>query len=186
MDPIMIDFPNEFTTDRLFIRMPLPGDGKAVLEALNASMNELKPWMKWAQEEHSEYEAERGIREAHVKFLQRDNLRLHVFLKECGTFIASASLHGLDWDVRKFEVGYWIDSRYGGQGYMIEAVEGICSFAFEQLQARRLEIRCDTLNTRSMLIPQRLGFELEGIMRNEDLSADGSEWRDTCIFAKIR
>jgi|GEM_PF-5765266 len=47
MNPIMIDFPDEFFTERLLIRMPKPGDGKGVCEAVNASIEELKPWMKW-------------------------------------------------------------------------------------------------------------------------------------------
>lgn len=186
MDPIMLDFPTLFCTERLTIRMPQPGDGKSVCEAVNASLEELRPWMKWAQVELTAYESELGMREAHVSFLRRDNLRLLVFLKDTGQFIASSSLHNIDWDVRKFELGYWIDTRYSGQGYMTEAVEAICDFAFNQLDARRLEIRCDTRNSKSKLLPARLGFELEGIIRNEDLSADGTEWRDTCIFAKIK
>ncbi|WP_337102692.1 GNAT family N-acetyltransferase [Paenibacillus sp. YIM B09110] len=186
MNPIMIDFPDEFNTDRLLIRMPRPGDGKVVCEAVNASIEELKPWMKWAQSLHTEYDSEVGIREAHVKFLRRENLRLLVFLKDSGQFIASSSLHNMDWDVRKFEIGYWIDTRYSGKGYMTEAVQGICDFAFSQLNARRLEIRCDTKNTKSKAIPERLRFNLEGVIRNEDLSVDGSELRDTCLYAKIR
>lgn len=108
MNPIMIDFPNEFYTERLMIRMPKPGDGKVVSEAVNASIEELKPWMKWAQNEQTEYDSEIGIREAHVKFLRRENL----ILKESGPFIATSSLHNIDWDVRKFEIGYWILDRH--------------------------------------------------------------------------
>lgn len=184
MDPIMIDFPIEFYTERLLIRMPLPGDGKSVCAAVNASLVELKPWMKWAQNEHTEYESEKGIREAHIRFLQRENLRLLVFLKDTGQFIASSSLHNVDWDVRKFEIGYWIDTRFSGQGYMTEAIQGVCEFAIHQLDAKRLEIRCDTRNSKSKLIPERLGFILEGVLRNEDLSVDGNELRDTYLFAK--
>ncbi|BBH20661.1 hypothetical protein Back11_20060 [Paenibacillus baekrokdamisoli] len=81
MNPIMIDFPDEFYTERLVIRMPKPGDGKVVSEAVNASIEDLKPWMKWAQAMHTEYDSEVGIREAHVRFLRRENLRLLVFLE---------------------------------------------------------------------------------------------------------
>lgn len=186
MNPIMIDFPDEFFTERLMIRMPKPGDGKVVSEAVNASIDALTPWMKWVQAQQTEYDTEVEIREAHIKFLRREDLRLLVFLKDSGQFIASSSLHNIDWDVRKFEIGYWIDTRHSGKGYMIEAVQGICDFAFNQLNARRLEIRCDTKNNKSKVIPERLKFNLEGISKNEDLSADGNELRDTYIFAKIK
>lgn len=186
MKPIMIDFPDEFYTERLVIKMPKPGDGKVVFEAINASIDELKPWLKFVQNEQTEYDIELAVREAHVRFISRENLRFLVFMKETGQFVATTSLHNIDWDVRKFEIGYWIDTRFSGNGYMTEAVEGICDFAFSQLNARRLEIRCDTKNTRSKLIPERLHFELEGIIKNEDLSVDGSELRDTYIYAKIQ
>ncbi len=68
---------------------------------------------------------------------------------------------------------------------MTEAVQGISDFAFNVLKARRVEIRCDTLNVRSRLIPERLGFILEGTLRKEDIAVDGGTLRDTFIFAKI-
>ncbi|WP_071459617.1 GNAT family N-acetyltransferase [Bacillus massilinigeriensis] len=185
MEPILMDFPTEFTTERLFIRMPLQGDGKKVYEALMASMSELKPWMPFAQREQKEEEVELNIRQSQIEFLQRKDLRLLVYLKETDDFVASAGLHRIAWDVRKFEIGYWIDSRYSRKGYMTEAVEGITKYAVKELGARRLEIRCDPLNKKSRAIPERLGFILEGILKQNAVSADREKGlRDTCIYAK--
>lgn len=186
MNPILIDFPNEFETERLLIRMPKPGDGKAVYNSKKASLNELKPWMPWAHRDESEEDAEINIREAHVKFLTREDLRLLVFDKETGVLIANSGLHRIDWEIRKFEIGYWIDSRYSGKGYMTEAVEGIANFAFNQLQANRVEIRVCTKNIRSRAIAERLGFQLEGILRKDSYDAYGEELRDTCVYSKVK
>ncbi|MBN6189157.1 GNAT family N-acetyltransferase [Aneurinibacillus sp. BA2021] len=185
MNPVLLDIPTEFYTERLLIRMPLPGDGKAVYEAIQASMTELKPWMVFVQREPSEQEIEASIREAHAAFVKREDLRLLVFLRDTGEFVASSGLHRIDWNIPKFEIGYWMDVRYSGQGYMTEAVERIAAFAFDTLHARRVEIRCDATNVKSRAIPERLGFTLEGILRNGALSVDGKEVRDTCIFARI-
>ncbi|GKU76610.1 hypothetical protein [Paenibacillus sp. L3-i20] len=46
--------------------------------------------MKWAQEKHTEYNSELGVREAHIKFLSRENLRLLVFLKDTGQFMEAS------------------------------------------------------------------------------------------------
>jgi RimJ/RimL family protein N-acetyltransferase len=185
MNPLLIEFPNEFSTERLVIRMPKPGDGEAVYEAINASIKELKPWMPFAHNEQSVQDVELNIREAYINFLKREDLRLLVFLKETGELVASSGLHRINWTVRKFEIGYWIDSRFSGKGYMTEAVKGISDFAFRELKARRVEIRCDVKNQKSRAIPERLGFSLEGILKNDDWSVDKSELRDTCIYAKI-
>ena len=186
MDSLLLDFPSEFHTERLLIRMPKPGDGKAVYEAIHASMKELKPWMVFAQNEQTEEEVEMSIRKSHIQFLQREDLRLLVFIKETGEFVASSGLHRIDWEIPRFEIGYWIDSRFSGKGYMTEAVQGIITFAFSELRANRIEIRCDSRNVKSSAIPEKLGFQLEGILESNSVAVDGSGLRDTCVFARTR
>lgn len=185
-NPLLIGVPEQFETERLLIRMPLPGDGKAVYEAIQASLEPLRRWMPWAQKEQTEEETEINVREAHVKYLQRLDLRLHIFHKETGEFIGCSGLHRMNWQVPKFEIGYWIDIRHGGRGYMTEAVRGITDVAFRVLNARRVEIRCDTENVKSRAIPERLGFDLEGILRHDQFDPATRRVRDTCVFAKIR
>ncbi|WP_099157461.1 GNAT family N-acetyltransferase [Virgibacillus ndiopensis] len=186
MNPILLDFPDEFETERLLIRCPKPGDGQVVHEAINASIEELKLWLPFAQKEQSKEEVEINIREAHMDFLARKDLRLLIFHKKTGNLVGSSGLHRIDWEVPKFEIGYWADTRNSGKGYITEAVEGITTFAFNELNAKRVEIRCDAKNTKSRAIPVRLDFDLEGLLRNDDCSVDGKEIRDTCIYAKIR
>jgi RimJ/RimL family protein N-acetyltransferase len=184
MNPSLIEFPEEFTTERLLIRKPLPGDGKAVYDAIQASLNELKPWMAWAHTKQSEQDVEANIRDSIAKFITREDLRLHLFNKETGEFIGSSGLHRINWDVPKFEIGYWIDTRYSGKGYITEATEAITNFAFTELNAKRVEIRCDSRNNKSRAIPEKLGFKLEGILINDSISVETKETRDTCVFAK--
>ncbi|WP_404460651.1 GNAT family N-acetyltransferase [Sutcliffiella horikoshii] len=183
--PILKEFPSEFTTEKLLIRMPLPGDGPAVHDAIIHSLHELKPWMIFAQREQTVEDVEANIRESHAEFLQRKDLRLMVFLKETGEFVASSGLHRIDWSIPKFEIGYWIDSRHSGKGYITEAVEGISQFAFEQLGANRLEIRCDSKNVKSRTVAERAGYTLEGILKKSERDVAG-ELRDTCVYAKVK
>ncbi|HAQ08416.1 MAG TPA: GNAT family N-acetyltransferase, partial [Bacillus bacterium] len=180
MNPLLLEFPVEFETDRLLIRKPLPGDGAGVCHAINASISELKPWMPFAQKEQTVEECEVNIREAHVNFLNRTDLRLLVFKKDSGEFIASSGLHRINWEVPKFEIGYWIDTRHSGNGFMTEAAEGVSAFAFRELRARRVEIRVDFSNVKSRAVPERLGFTLEGILRNESITVEG-KLSDTCV-----
>jgi RimJ/RimL family protein N-acetyltransferase len=186
MNPILINFPEEIYTDRLFIRKPIPGDGKMVFESIMASINELKPWMPWANGEQTEEEVEVNIRDAHAKFLTREDLRLHIFDRETGGFVGATGLHRMNWDVPKFEIGYWIDTRQSGKGYIMESTHAITEFAFGELNAKRVEIRCDSRNRKSRAIPEKLGFTLEVILKNDGISADRKEIRDTCIYAKIK
>jgi RimJ/RimL family protein N-acetyltransferase len=75
--------------------------------------------------------------------------------------------------VPAFTIGYWIRPSAEGFGYVTEAVGLVVDFAPAALEAQRLEIACDPDNVRSMAIPQRLGFKMEGRARNVYRYADG-------------
>jgi len=99
-------------------------------------------------------------------------------------FIGYCGLERIDWALRGFEIGYWMRTSSTGKGYMTEAVKALESHVFEHCGCRRLMICCDALNERSAAIPKRLGFELEGILRNERLNVFG-EPQDTMVWTKI-
>ena len=48
-----------------------------------------------------------------------------------------------------------------------------------------VEIRMSARNMKSKAVPERLGFVLEGMLRNDARHVDGM-LRDTCIYARIR
>lgn len=180
--PILKDFPEEFETERLRIRSPMPGDGPELYAAVNESLDELLPWMPWPREHGTVEASEASARQARVRFLERVELRMHLFLKGTETLVGSSGLQGIDWSVPKFEIGYWCRTRFSGQGYITEAVIGIASFAFESLGAKRVEVRCDPLNRPSARVAERAGFRLEGELRNESAGTDGSA-RNTLVFS---
>ncbi|WP_226580040.1 GNAT family N-acetyltransferase [Halobacillus litoralis] len=186
MNPIMIDVKTTIETERLQLRMPMPGDGPAVNKAIQDSINELKPWLGFVQTTPSVEDTEINAREAHAHFLTREKLRYLIYLKEDGTFLGSTGFHNIDWDVPKFEIGYWMHTKHSGRGYMREAVGALTSFALEDLGGSRVEIRCEAENIKSRAIPEALDYNLEGILRNEDRSVDKKRLTDTCIYAKIR
>ncbi len=185
MKPILREFPYSFETKRLTIRGPLPGDGAELYTAVAESQEALKPWLPWAVNIPDAEAYEARVREGRLKFLSRDDLWLMLLLKETNTIIGGSGLHRIDWDVPKFEIGYWVRTGYAGRGYITEAVEGITNFAFDMLGAKRVEIRCDAKNIRSAAVPQRLGYKLEGILRCDDRHHLTNELRDTMVFSKV-
>ena len=184
MNPILRDFPFEFETERLTIRGPMSGDGAEMRTAVYESQAELKEWLPWAMEISTEEEYEAMMRNKHLEFLARKDLQLLLFKKGTGTLVGSSGLHRINWDVPKVEIGYWVRSSFARQGYITEAVVAIINFAFNQIGAKRVEIRCDAKNSRSATIPQRLGFIHEGTLRHEAVDHISGELRDTMIFAK--
>ncbi len=183
---ILIDFPYEFESERLLIRGPLPGDGQQVRLAVLESQDELRPWMPWAMNIPNEEEYEALIRQWHLDFLARTNLILFLFHKESGEFVGGSGLHRIDWQVPRFEIGYWVRTSMARQGYISESTQAITNFAFDVLNAERIEIRCDANNFKSAAIPPKLGYTLEATLKSEARHHDTNDLRDTMIFAKLR
>lgn len=184
MNPVLLDFPDSFETERLTIRSPLPGDGAELQAAVAETFDDLHPWLPWADHIPTVEEEEESVRKGRARFLTREDLWLLLFLKGTHTLVGGSGLHRIDWDVPRFEIGYFVRRRFAGQGYITEAVRGVTRFAFETLGARRVEIQCDARNERSRRVAERAGFELEATLRNHAVAVDGN-LRDTLIYVRL-
>jgi len=60
-------------------------------------------------------------------------------------------------------VGYWIDERHAGNGYMSEAVVLVMRFAFDDLHLHRLQIAIIPRNRNSRRVVEKLDLRDEGI-----------------------
>jgi RimJ/RimL family protein N-acetyltransferase len=182
MKPILIDLPDRIETARLFLRAPRFGDGAAINAAVIESLAHLRPWMPWAQDVPSIEASEEFARSASAKFISREELPYLAFLKNENKYLGGTGLHRINWDVPRFEIGYWIRASEQGKGYVSEAVIALTDFCFERLKANRVEIRMDDKNERSWRVAERCGFALEGLFRNDTRDHFGV-LRDTRIYA---
>jgi ribosomal-protein-serine acetyltransferase len=184
-NPILLNLPDHLETERLLIRAPKPGDAPPIHAAIQESVDNLTPWMPWATPDETVDDLESHLRSMAARFLMREDLPLMLWRKSDGLYVGGSGLHRIDWSVPKFEIGYWVRASLQGQGYITESVNGIAHFAFNTLQAERVEIRCDSRNTRSAAVAQRAGFKLDGTLRRDSRSPSG-DLRDTLVFSKIR
>lgn len=178
-------FPEQFESERLLIRAPKLEDAEVVWQAIFDSYDALHKWVPFARTLPTIEETTENIRQAVADFITRKDLRLHLYLKESGEFIGSSGLHRIDWSIPKFEIGYWLDTKFEGHGYMTEAVARVTEFAFEELGARRVEIRCDEENSKSRAVAERLAYPLEGTLKQDSFGVDDNRLRNTCVYAKI-
>lgn len=189
MKPILIDLPERIETGALVIRRAMPGDGTALCAAVTASQAELKPWMPWAQQETDVEQSEAVARRMHGDFGLRTDLPMLVFERLPdggeGRLVGGTGLHRIEWNLPRFEIGYWRRSGCGGRGVAATAARAMARLAFDHLGARRVEIRMDARNWRSIRVAEQAGFSFEGLLRQEALAPDGSV-RDTRVYSRVR
>ena len=188
MSLIQLDFPMPIITERLLLRPPQIGDGAIINPAVVESIDILKLYMPWAQTLPSVEDSEEFIRMAVANWILKKNeepyLPLLIFEKTTMKFIGTTGWHHYEWDIPAFETGYWLHSAYQNQGLMTEAIHALTRFTFQVLRANRLEIRCDTANTRSKKLAERLGFQLEGTLHNHRLDPRTKALSDTLVYAR--
>src|SRR5688500_11239728 len=115
MNPILLNIPDSFETERLLIRCPRAGDGGEVNAAIRETVEELRPWMPWVTPIPTIEQSEERQRVARAHFLERSDLPLNIYLKGTETFVGGSGLHRMEWDVPRFEIGYWCRKSLQGQ-----------------------------------------------------------------------
>lgn len=93
-------------------------------------------------------------------------------------------LKNIDRDNRKAEVGYFLGSAYVGKGIVTSSMRSVLAFCFDTLALNRLELRCAAGNRRSMAVAGRLGFVLEGVMRQDEFL--NGEFVDQHVYGLLR
>ncbi|WDF02511.1 MULTISPECIES: GNAT family N-acetyltransferase [Shouchella] len=171
-----------FQTERLFIRPPMKGDGDKLYESVQFSKQNLSTWLPWVNQMVSSSQAEDAVQYAHQQFIDLTDLRFHLFEKDTLSFVGSVGFHEIKWHVPRMEIGYWLDVRFQGKGYMFEAIQPLLSFAFHQLSVHRLELRCDPSNKKSRALAEKLGFSLEAILKENERATVTTGYADTCIY----
>jgi RimJ/RimL family protein N-acetyltransferase len=85
---------------------------------------------------------------------------------------------------RQAELGFTLAAAHQGKGIMREALETLLNFAFSSLKLHRVIANTDARNTASQGLLTRLGFRLEGVLK-ESWSEDGA-WFDEHLYALLR
>lgn len=176
--------PEQIESDRLVIRVARPGDGVMFNAAVVESLDRLAPWLGWVTPVPSVEQSEESCRKAYARFLLNEDLMVFFLLKSDGALVGGSGLHGADWDLRCFEVGYWGHARYAGQGLMTEGVAALSGYALDVLGASRVFLTTDARNVASWKLAERAGFELEGVLRRDRRDLAGG-LRDTRVYSRI-
>lgn len=175
---------DELRGERVIVHPYRPEDAQALFEAVAESRDHIRPYLPFADFHQSVEESLDWINQQRGKWILREDMNLGIWGIEDNRYLGGTGLHPRNWEIRYFEIGYWLRASAEGHGYMTEAVRLLTDYALYSLKANRLEIRCDERNTRSANVARRLGYAEEGRLRNREPGPDGS-LRTMLFFARI-
>jgi RimJ/RimL family protein N-acetyltransferase len=180
--------PYRIETERLVIRCYDPAaDAPLLKEAIDSSLDHLRPWMPWAEDEpQTVAEKVELLRSFRAGFDADKNYAYGVFAPDESRQLGGCGLHARG-GPSSLEIGYFIRADALRQGYATELTAVLTRAAFEICGVERVDIQIDPENVRSSGVPRKLGFTHEGTLRRRlDPKVDGAPRRDDMLFTMVR
>lgn len=168
-------------TPRLIIRPVQLGDAIPLNKSLNNSLSLLQKWQPWAQDpslKTTQDFIQRGVFAWDSHWVEDfPMVVIHKAEKKIigasGYNDRSSPSQGL------YEIGYWLDIDYQGQGLVTEYVNALTRYALEALDAKTVLIYMKIDNIKSANVAKRLNFNCDGIKTG--ITQEGSkDYRFAC------
>ncbi len=154
-------------TPRFIIRPFRRRDVGPMHDAVQASLPELEEWLPWAVG-YDRSVAHRFIRDSASAWNDARAYDFAIRLHEEPDFhVGNISVWPTSPANRVGEIGYWIRSDLTGEGIGTEVTARTIQVGFEELNYHKIVLRIAAGNERSDRIAKRLGFTLEGTLRDE-------------------
>lgn len=171
----MIEWPQEVEAGAgVVLRAPDPIDAAGITEAVNSSLDELRPWMPWAAEPAAV--DQQAVRLAVVAegFAVGGDAGYTITVD--GEVAGVIGVHDRLGDPRAREIGYWLRTSLHGRGVMTRAVSAVLG-VLAGAGIERAVIRCDERNEPSAAVARRAGFTHVETIDDPERENPGSSMR---------
>lgn len=157
-------------TPRLLLRCCEPSDIAPRLEAVESSGEHLREFFPPQPDGPPPLERHLAqLRKLRGNF-DLDQDRIYAVVEpDTGRYLGEVGLYTRA-GIGAREVGYWLRRDAVGRGLATEMAAAAIRTAFELDQVKRVDLTCDPDNTASAAVARRLGFTLEGRLRDRQLA----------------
>lgn len=129
-----------------------------------------------------EEEAAAHLKQAEDAFAAGDMLEWHVFLD--GALCGAVRLKDIDAANKSAAVAYFIGKDFQGRGIVTSSVSSVIGYGFGRFGLNRIELQCAAGNLASRRVAERLGFTLEGTLRQSEILHGAAV--DVHVFGLLR
>jgi ribosomal-protein-serine acetyltransferase len=156
-------------------------DAEETYELIDSHREYLREWLPWVNFSTSVEDTISNIKSGIEN--NEAGTSLHLSIKSKGKIIGRIGFRHIDKSNNTASIGYWLSKSEMGKGIITKAVDALCNYSFKELNINRIEIQCATENHKSKAIPERLGFKIEGILREKELV--NGVYQDHRIYSKL-
>jgi ribosomal-protein-serine acetyltransferase len=151
----------------LELRLVEERNAEAIFAVVERNREYLREWLAWVDGATGVDAIVEFARKALLQFASNEGFAAGIWAGR--QYIGTVGFHTIDWTNRKVEMGYWLDREQQGKGIMNAACQAMLAHAFKEWKLNRVEIRCTTSNGPSNRVAHKLGFRLDGTLREGQL-----------------
>ena len=163
--------------DEILLRPPRMSDAGDLFVLVDSNRKYLRRWLPWIDTIRSAKNYRPWI-EGRVG---GNEYRLLIVYK--GAVVGATGISDLDSPNKAGEIGYWLAEDMQGRGIVTRTCHALLNDAFGELGMNRMQIRVATGNKKSLAIPERLGFQFEGVQRQAELV--NGEYYDLALYSML-
>lgn len=158
--------PDELEAGPVVLRRYEGDELTALLEAVETSLDHLRPWMPWASAEPLEEGLAEFVQRSAVEFRSGENFTYAIWDAHGSDLVGSTGLH-TRLGPGTLEIGYWVRLSWTRRGVATAAARALTNAAFALADIEEVRIHCDEGNVASASVPRRLGYRLRRIVDDE-------------------
>ena len=141
-------------------------DSSELFSVVDKNRAHLRNWLPWLDSTTSPTDSLEFIKST-ITQTEEQNSPVYTIMVN-SRISGMVGFHPIDTSNRCAELGYWLSEETQGEGIMSKCVIELINMAFINLNMHRLQVPAAIGNKKSRSIPERLGMNFEGIIRERE------------------
>ncbi|SES66771.1 ribosomal-protein-serine acetyltransferase [Oceanobacillus limi] len=159
-----------------------PRHANDLFQIVDKSRDSISQWLNFPQKTNCVEDSALFIEKSLTRLSEHNGYWAGIWYKE--ELAGSVGYLYIDWKIGKTEIGYWLGDDFKGKGLALQAAKMMINHAFHDLDLNKVEIKVATNNNKSRAIPEKLGFQTEGIIRNDEFL--NGVYHDRVIYGLLK
>ncbi len=173
--------PLQIVDDNITLRELVEEDAAPLFQLADSNRAYLRAWLPWLDQNKSVDSTLAFIH--HNQQLSKSGNAAQFGIWYRSELAGVIGFNFIDKTNRYAYIGYWLGEKFQGHGIMTKACAKLVEEALVTRKLNRVEIFCAVENKKSRAIPERLGFTMEGVMRQKEFIYD--HYKDLVIYGLL-
>jgi len=164
------------------LRIVNPDDAENLYQQIEKTRSQLAKYMPWGESTKSVEDERKFLTYCQGRIADKKLLALSIWIN--GEPVGMIDLHNIDLDNSHAEVGYWLGGEYQGNGVMTDCLQKLLEIGFDELKLHKIKLLAEQVNKSSNAVAVKVGFKLEGQLKNE-IHSNG-KFHDANLYGLIK